>query len=176
MTGKELGSQPILSVRNLRKSFRGRRGKGRPGIVEAVRGIDLTVAEGEIFGFLGPNGAGKSTTLRILSTLLAPDAGEVTIAGFDVQSEPREVRRQIGYVSQAGGADPLSTGQGEPSPAGTAVRAGPGTGRPARRRADPGARARRFHRAFREKLLRWPETEARHRHRDGPEPENAFSR
>ncbi len=105
------GVTPILSVRNLRKSFKGRRGRGRPVVVEAVRGIELSVAEGEIFGFLGPNGAGKSTTLRIISTLLAADTGQVTIAGFDVRNAPREVRRQIGYVSQAGGTDPLSTGR-----------------------------------------------------------------
>ncbi len=103
--------EPILSVKNLRKSFKSPRGKGRPEIVEAVRGIELSVAEGEIFGFLGPNGAGKSTTLRMLSTLLAADAGQVTIAGFDVRRAPREVRKRIGYVSQAGGADSLSTGR-----------------------------------------------------------------
>jgi ABC-2 type transport system ATP-binding protein len=111
MSRTDLGPSDIISVRNLRKSFKGRRGKGRAQRVEAVRGIALSVADGEIFGFLGPNGAGKSTTLRILSTLLAADAGEVTIAGFDVRSQPREVRGQIGYVSQAGGADPLATGR-----------------------------------------------------------------
>jgi ABC-2 type transport system ATP-binding protein len=76
-----------------------------------VNGIDLSVEEGEIFGFLGPNGAGKSTTLRILSTLLSPDDGSVSIAGFDVRAEPRQVRRRIGYVSQAGGTDPLASGR-----------------------------------------------------------------
>ncbi len=101
----------IISVRGLRKSFKGKRGKGKAAAVEAVRGVDLAVREGEIFGFLGPNGAGKSTTLRILSTLLAADAGEVTIAGFDVRTSPARVRRSIGYVSQAGGADPLATGR-----------------------------------------------------------------
>jgi ABC-2 type transport system ATP-binding protein len=111
MTVKDSGSAEIMSVRKLRKSFKGRRGKGRPQVVEAVRGIELSVAEGEIFGFLGPNGAGKSTTLRILSTLLPADAGEVIIAGHNVRTEPREVRKQIGYVSQAGGADPLATGR-----------------------------------------------------------------
>jgi ABC-2 type transport system ATP-binding protein len=105
------GSADIISVHGLRKSFKGRRGKGRPQLVEAVRGIELAVAEGEVFGFLGPNGAGKSTTLRILSTLLPADAGQVSIAGFDVRTQPREVRKQIGYVSQAGGADPLATGR-----------------------------------------------------------------
>ena len=101
----------IISVRGLRKSFKGRRGKGRAAAVEAVRGIDLTVSEGEIFGFLGPNGAGKSTTLRILSTLVSADEGTVRIAGFDVRKAPAKVRRSIGYVSQAGGADPLATGR-----------------------------------------------------------------
>lgn len=101
----------IISVRGLRKSFKGRRGKGRPATVEAVRGIDLSVREGEIFGFLGPNGAGKSTTLRVLSTLVAADEGTVKIAGFDVRTAPSKVRRSIGYVSQAGGADPLATGR-----------------------------------------------------------------
>ncbi len=101
----------MIAIRGLRKSFTGRRGRGRPVVVEAVAGIDLSVSEGETFGFLGPNGAGKSTTLRILSTLLAADAGEVRIAGFDVQRQPREVRTMIGYVSQAGGADPLQTGR-----------------------------------------------------------------
>jgi ABC-2 type transport system ATP-binding protein len=76
-----------------------------------VNGIDLSVEQGEIFGFLGPNGAGKSTTLRILSTLLSPDDGSVAIAGFDMRAEPRQVRRQIGYVSQAGGTDPLASGR-----------------------------------------------------------------
>jgi len=97
----------IITIRSLKKSFRTRRGKGRPELVQAVNGIDLAVQEGEIFGFLGPNGAGKSTTLRILSTLLSPDDGSVAIAGFDVRAEPR----QVGYVSQAGGTDPLASGR-----------------------------------------------------------------
>ena len=101
----------IISIRGLRKTFKGRGRKGRKGTVEAVRGIDLSVQEGEIFGFLGPNGAGKSTTLRIISTLLPADGGVVEVAGHDVRTEPRLVRRQIGYVSQAGGTDPLATGR-----------------------------------------------------------------
>jgi ABC-2 type transport system ATP-binding protein len=101
----------IITIKGLRKSFRTRRGKGRPELVHAVDGIDLSVEDGEIFGFLGPNGAGKSTTLRILSTLLSPDDGSVAITGFDMRAEPREVRRQIGYVSQAGGTDPLASGR-----------------------------------------------------------------
>ncbi|MFN2463788.1 MAG: ATP-binding cassette domain-containing protein [Candidatus Dormibacteria bacterium] len=70
------------------------------GDFAAVRGIDLDVREGEIFGFLGPNGAGKSTTISILCTLLKPTAGEVTVAGCDVRRDPDEVRRRIGLIFQ----------------------------------------------------------------------------
>src|ERR671926_161974 len=68
--------------------------------VEAVRGIDLAVRSGELFGFLGPNGAGKSTTIKILCTLLYPTAGEARVAGFDVVRDRDEVRRHIGLVFQ----------------------------------------------------------------------------
>ena len=68
--------------------------------VEAVRGIDLAVRAGELFGFLGPNGAGKSTTIKILCTLLRPTAGRARVAGFDVVGERDEVRRHIGLVFQ----------------------------------------------------------------------------
>ncbi|HEV3232648.1 MAG TPA: ATP-binding cassette domain-containing protein [Candidatus Dormibacteraeota bacterium] len=67
---------------------------------EAVKGIDLTVKDGEVFGFLGPNGAGKSTTISILCTLLKATAGEVSVAGIDVRRQPDEVRRRIGLVFQ----------------------------------------------------------------------------
>ncbi|MQA06566.1 MAG: ATP-binding cassette domain-containing protein [Streptosporangiales bacterium] len=72
--------------------------------VEAVRGIDLTVEEGELVAFLGPNGAGKTTTLRMLTTLLAPTAGQALVAGHDVAKEPDRVRHRIGYVGQGNGA------------------------------------------------------------------------
>ena len=88
----------MIETRGLRKSFRTRK-----GAVEAVRGVDLIVAEGEIFGFLGPNGAGKTTTLRMLATLLTPDGGDATIAGVDLRRAPGAVRRRIGYVAQGGG-------------------------------------------------------------------------
>ncbi len=72
--------------------------------VQAVRGIDLSVAEGELLAFLGPNGAGKSTTLRMLTTLLRPTAGRAVVAGHDVADDPDGVRRRIGYVGQGDGA------------------------------------------------------------------------
>lgn len=72
----------------------------RYGEIEAVRGIDLSVMPGEIFGFLGPNGAGKSTTISMLCTLLRPTSGRAAVAGFDVAREPDEVRARIGLVFQ----------------------------------------------------------------------------
>ena len=82
----------------------------RFGDLTAVAGIDLEVAEGEVFGFLGPNGAGKSTTVRMLVTLLKPTEGSASIAGFDVASQPNEVRRRIGVALQDAAIDPLMTG------------------------------------------------------------------
>lgn len=79
--------------------------------VRAVDGIDLEIEAGQIFGFLGPNGAGKTTTLRMLATLLPIDSGQATIAGYDVQKQPHEVRKRLGYVGQAGGADHLASGR-----------------------------------------------------------------
>jgi ABC-2 type transport system ATP-binding protein len=96
----------MIETHDLRKSY-----KSGKTTVEAVRGVNLQVNEGEIFGFLGPNGAGKTTTLRMLTTLLPPTSGEATVAGYDLQSEPRNVRRRIGYVSQAGGVDRHATGR-----------------------------------------------------------------
>ena len=91
----------------------GRRFKTKAGEVEAVRGIDLDVAEGEIIGLLGPNGAGKTTTLRMLTTLLAPSMGTAMVAGHDLVTAPREVRRRIGYVAQVGSAPSTGTIVGE---------------------------------------------------------------
>ena len=83
----------------------------RFGDVVAVDGIDLTVAQGEIFGFLGPNGAGKSTTVRMLTTLLRPTAGRAWVAGHDVVAEADAVRRSIGVALQEAALDPLMTGR-----------------------------------------------------------------
>src|SRR5579863_7427882 len=83
--------RPAIIVDGLVKSY---------GEVEAVRGIDLRVARGEIFGFLGPNGAGKSTTISVLCTLLKPTAGSAQVAGLDVVHNADEVRARIGLVFQ----------------------------------------------------------------------------
>lgn len=98
----------ILKTSKLCKTFSSGRGKKMKS-VEAVKGVDLEVKQGEIFGFLGPNGAGKSTTLNMLTTLLAPTKGKAVVAGFDLLTQPEKVREQIGYVSQAGGADGFSS-------------------------------------------------------------------
>jgi ABC-2 type transport system ATP-binding protein len=99
---------PMIETKDLRRTF-----KARKATVEAVRGVDLTVEAGEIFGFLGPNGAGKTTTLRMLATLLKPTSGRATVAGVDLARDPQEVRRRIGYVPQGGSTDPAETGRGE---------------------------------------------------------------
>jgi ABC-2 type transport system ATP-binding protein len=79
--------------------------------VEAVRGVDLEVRKGEVFGFLGPNGAGKSTTVRMLTTLLSITSGRAEVAGADVVRNPDEARRRIGVALQESGLDPRQTGR-----------------------------------------------------------------
>lgn len=79
--------------------------------ITAVDQVSFTVPYGAVFGLLGSNGAGKSTTIKILTTLLKPSAGTATIAGFDIVSTPKEVRRRIGYVSQMLSADGALTGR-----------------------------------------------------------------
>jgi ABC-2 type transport system ATP-binding protein len=83
----------------------------RFGDKEAVAGVDLTVAVGEIYGFLGPNGAGKSTTVRMLTTLLRPTSGTARVAGFDVRDEAERVRLRIGVALQDAALDPKQTGR-----------------------------------------------------------------
>jgi ABC-2 type transport system ATP-binding protein len=85
--------------------------KAYPNDVRALDGLDLEVAGGTIFGLLGPNGAGKSTTVKILTTLTAPDDGSAVVAGHDVVRQADRVRRLIGVVGQKPGADPDATGR-----------------------------------------------------------------
>jgi ABC-2 type transport system ATP-binding protein len=97
------GEHSAIRARGLRRTFK--------GDVDAVRGIDLDVAQGEIFGFLGPNGAGKTTTVRMLCTLLPPTAGSAHVGELDVVEDPAAVRRSIGVALQEIGLDPLQTGR-----------------------------------------------------------------
>src|SRR5579864_768186 len=85
------GSGPAVSMENLVKRF---------GDFIAVNQVSLDVAPGEIFGFLGPNGAGKSTTIRILCGLLPPTSGKASVYGFDVATQPEDIKKSIGYMSQ----------------------------------------------------------------------------
>jgi ABC-2 type transport system ATP-binding protein len=100
----------MIAIRELRKTFPAR-GQKSKGPVEAVRGINLDVGQGEIFGLLGPNGAGKTTTMRMLCTLLTPSAGSAIIAGHDLLTQQAQVRKKIGYVSQAGGMERECSGR-----------------------------------------------------------------
>jgi ABC-2 type transport system ATP-binding protein len=92
-----------IEVRGLERSF--------SGGVQAVAGVNLEVADQEIYAFLGPNGAGKTTTVRMLTTLLRPTGGEARVAGHDVVREAAQVRRSIGVALQEAALDPLMTGR-----------------------------------------------------------------
>jgi ABC-2 type transport system ATP-binding protein len=83
----------------------------RFGDFTAVDGVDLQIQPGEIYGFLGPNGAGKSTTVRVLCTLISPDGGSATVAGYDVATQPERVRLRIGVALQEAALDPKQTGR-----------------------------------------------------------------
>jgi ABC-2 type transport system ATP-binding protein len=97
---------PAVEAEALVKHYR-----SRAGVVEAVRGVDLRVETGEVFGFLGPNGAGKSTTVRMLTTLLTITSGIARVAGVDIAAEPDAARRRIGVALQEAGLDPRQTGR-----------------------------------------------------------------
>jgi ABC-2 type transport system ATP-binding protein len=88
----------MIKARGLVRTFRRRK-----DVIEAVKGVDVDVAEGELVAFLGPNGAGKSTTLRMLTSLLAPTAGSAEVAGYDVVAHPEQVRARIGFIGQGNG-------------------------------------------------------------------------
>src|ERR1700730_4837503 len=109
----------IIEASGLARDF-----KSRKRTVHAVRGVDLTVEEGEIVGFLGPNGAGKTTTLRMLTTLLRPTAGTATVAGADLLRDPLGVRKRIGFGPPA--IRPTPGGSGDNSPGGGGDEGGAG--------------------------------------------------
>ncbi|MFI6032801.1 ATP-binding cassette domain-containing protein [Streptomyces sp. NPDC051315] len=90
------GAGSAVTVRGLAKHY---------GETKALDGVDLDVREGTVMGVLGPNGAGKTTLVRILSTLLSPDAGRATVAGYDVVRQPRQLRRVIGLTGQYASVD-----------------------------------------------------------------------
>lgn len=91
-----------IETKSLSKSF---------GSTIAVDDVSFTVENGEIFGFLGPNGAGKSTTMMILTTLLKPTSGQALVSGFDVLTQAKQVRQNIGYVQQESTVDEYLTGR-----------------------------------------------------------------
>jgi ABC-2 type transport system ATP-binding protein len=93
---------PAISTRAVRKSF---------GEHTVLDGVDLTVAEGSVFSLLGPNGAGKTTMVRILSTLIPADAGDIRVGGHDVATDPDAVRALIGVTGQFSAVDNLLTGE-----------------------------------------------------------------
>jgi ABC-2 type transport system ATP-binding protein len=97
----------LIELQHLSKRFGG--GKAEP--VQALDDLSLSVPTGALYGLLGPNGAGKTTTLRILCTLLAPDAGLVRVAGLDALAQPRAVRRLLGYVAQEVALDKILSGR-----------------------------------------------------------------
>ena len=101
-------STPVIRTSGLTRHY-----TRHKATVEAVRGLDLEVSQGELVAFLGPNGAGKSTTLRMLTTLLAPTSGTAEVAGYDVVREHREVRRSIGCVGQGNAAGHTQRGRDE---------------------------------------------------------------
>ncbi len=94
-------TRPMIQASGLHKSF---------GSTHALAGLDLDVAEGTILGVLGPNGAGKTTAVRVLTTLIRPDAGSANVAGIDVLRHPAEVRSRIGVAGQYAALDELLTG------------------------------------------------------------------
>lgn len=85
-------SRPAIETNRLGRSY------GRRAVAPALRDLDLTIERGELFGMLGPNGAGKTTTVKLLTTLLLPTSGSAAVAGFDVATQARRVRAEIGYV------------------------------------------------------------------------------
>ncbi len=107
--GKGLMTDAAIRISGLRKTYRG--GKGQPE-KQALKGIDLTIPRGSVFGLLGPNGAGKSTLINILAGLVVKSAGSVSIWGFDQDRNPRQSRSAIGVMPQELNLDPFFTPRG----------------------------------------------------------------
>ncbi|MBC6456902.1 ATP-binding cassette domain-containing protein [Actinomadura sp. HBU206391] len=103
MASQPVASQPVITVEALTKRF---------GEIVALDGIDFSVAPGTVLGLLGPAGAGKTTAVRIMTTVLEPDGGRVTVAGFDVVTERAMVRAQLGYTGRSAAMDGSRTGYG----------------------------------------------------------------
>src|ERR1700683_1376675 len=106
MTAQPMTAQSAqaIHVQGLEKSYKK---------VRALRGVDFDVARGSIFALLGSNGAGKTTVVKILSTLLEPDAGTATVDGFDVTAQPASVRESISLTGQFAAVDGVLAGRGE---------------------------------------------------------------
>ena len=100
-TLRGMPAEAAIEVRELRKSF---------GEVKALCGIDLSAPPGTILGLLGPNGAGKTTAVRIMTTLLKPDAGEIRVAGLDAVRDAARLRERIGLAGQYAAVDENLTG------------------------------------------------------------------
>ena len=90
-----------IEIENLKKSFKK---------LAVLKGVNLTVKPGEVFTLLGPNGAGKTTIIRILSTLLKPDSGKIIVNGYNLKTQPQEIRQSIGLTGQYAAVDEYLTG------------------------------------------------------------------
>ena len=100
--GTDVGTEPAVAVAGLRKAY---------GQRVCLESVDLRIMPGEVFALLGPNGAGKTTIVRILSTLISADAGEITVMGHDLRTDPGAVRKLIGVTGQFSAVDDLLTGE-----------------------------------------------------------------
>ncbi len=135
-----------IEAEGLRKTY--------PGGVEAVKGIDFEVSEGEVFGLLGPNGAGKSTTVGMLTTTIVPTAGTARLVGHDVARSPAVGQERLQRRLSGGGRRPQLERPREPGTPHAALGRVPATGQAPKRRADRGARAVRADRPARPELQR----------------------
>ncbi len=106
---KSFGTASAKPPRGLAKAWSKMTGRASPGLIHAVRELDLNAADGQITGLLGPNGAGKTTTLRMLAGLIAPDSGTITLDGIDVIARPAEGLARMGILSDARGLYPRLT-------------------------------------------------------------------